>query len=179
MTSATKLIFALAIGTVMAILQNACTNKSDNPSPAVILTGNIDSILYAQSESAAEGFVAYQNKDTVRASNSTSGHSPFFKVRMNAKARSVLGADGKLPVGSVFPEGSIVVKDLYNTVGGARQLVAIMRKESANPYAKEGWLWAEMQADGGAYVSAKDKGVLCTGCHSSNDRDFVRTFDLF
>ena len=103
----------------------------------------------------------------------------FFKVRMNAKARSVLGADGKLPVGSVFPEGSIVVKDLYNTVGGARQLVAIMRKESANPYAKEGWLWAEMQADGGAYVSAKDKGVLCTGCHSSNDRDFVRTFDLF
>ena len=179
MTSASKIIHSLAIGIVFVILVNACNDKSETPGPVISTTGNIDSILYAQSESAAEGFVAYQNKDTVRASSSASGHSPFFKVRMNAKARSVLGADGKLPVGSVFPEGSIVVKDLYNTVGGARQLVAIMRKESANPYAKEGWLWSEFQADGGAYVSAKDKGVLCAGCHSSNDRDFVRTFDLF
>lgn len=179
MTTATKLITTLAIGGVFTILVNACKDKSETAAPVSIITGNIDSVLFAQSESASEGFVAYQNKDTLRASNSASGHSPFFKVRMNAKARSVLGADGKLPVGAVFPEGSIVVKDLYNTIGGARQLVAIMRKESANPYAKEGWLWSELQADGGAYVSAKDKGVLCAGCHSSNDRDFVRTFDLF
>lgn len=177
--TAARLIFAIATGTVIAILLNACNRRDEKIKPIIVTRGNIDSNLYAQSESVTQRFMPYQNKDTIRASSSVSGHSPFFKVRMNAIARAALGSDGKLRVGALFPEGSLIVKDLYNSVGGARQLVAIMRKESANPSSNAGWLWAELQADGGVYVSAKDRGVLCMSCHSENDRDFIRTFNLF
>jgi hypothetical protein len=137
---ASRLLIVLTIGVVITILLNACNRTNEKTRPIVVTRGNIDSNLYAQSESASQLFVAYQNKDTIRASGSASGHSPFFKVRMNDKARSVLGADGKLPVGALFPEGSLIVKDLYNSVAGDRQLVAIMRKESANPSSNGGWL---------------------------------------
>ena len=166
------------VGLAFALLLAYSCSKENDPGPA-ITTGNIDSILFVQSNAASEQFLPYQNNDSIRRSANSSGHSPYFKVRMNAKARSVLGADGRLPTGASFPEGSIIVKDLYSDPAGSRQLVAIMKKETTNPYAANGWLWNELLTDGGGYVSAKDKGAQCTGCHGANSRDHVRVFDLF
>ena len=172
--------FAGFICAIILII-NACSNKDDaSPSAAAIFTkGNIDSILYVESSAASEQFLPYQNVDSIRPSSAFTAHADFFKVRLNAKARSVLGADGRLPTGKSFPEGSIIVKDLYSEKTGARKLVAIMKKESANPYSNQNWLWTELLGDGGAYVTVKDKGAQCVNCHSQNSRDFVRVFDLF
>jgi len=179
MNPVSSLFKIISIGFCILILADSCDSKKSDPAPLPITSGNIDSILFVQSSAANQGYLPYQNKDTIRQSSSASAHSPYFKVRLNAIARSVLDVNGKLPVGKKFPEGSIIVKDLYNLPNGPRQLVAIMKKESANPYAKEGWLWNELLDNGGGYVTVKDKGAACTSCHSSNSRDFVRTFDLF
>lgn len=171
----TGLIAALVIGL------NAC-KKDDGAAPTTpypITRGNIDSILYLQSSETAQQFLPYKNVDSIWISSAETGHSGFFKVRLNAIARSVLGPDGKLAPGKTFPDGSLIVKDLYTDKNGPRMLVAIMKKESLNPYSAQGWLWNELLEGGGDYVSAKQSGAKCVGCHSANDRDFVRVFDLF
>lgn len=183
MKSNSPALFLRLFGLVGAIvlLVNACSQKEDaSPTvPAVITKGNIDSILFVESSAASEQFLPYQNVDTVRPSSAFTAHSDYFKVRLNARARSVLGADGRLPVGKSFPDGSIIVKDIYSEKTGVRKLVAIMKKESANPYSAQGWLWNELLDNGGDYVSVKGKGAQCVSCHTTNSRDFVRVFDLF
>ncbi|MBP6731198.1 MAG: cytochrome P460 family protein, partial [Chitinophagales bacterium] len=126
------------------------------------------------------GFTYYQNSNSYLPSSSASGHGePYFRVRFNQIAYTALTDSGRLPTGSVFPEGSIVVKELYDNSNGALKLIAIMEKTASNSLAANGWLWSEYKADGKLVVSVNDKGTACTGCHSTNSRDYARLFDLF
>ena len=134
-----------------------------------------DAKLYAYmvSFATAKKYTYYQNQAQI---TSTSGfHNGSYVLKFNPKAQSALGADGKLPQGSTFPDSSIVVKELYNG-GTTPYLYNIIMKNKTNPLAKNGWLWAEYKPDGGVNVSITSLGSTCLGCHGGN-RDYVLTFD--
>jgi Cytochrome P460 len=120
----------------------------------------------------------YKESDTILESSNESPHNSYFRVKFNSTAFNMLTDDGKLPVNSTFPEGSIIVKELFNTQDGELELYAVMKKSTENN-AEKGWIWAEYKPDGTTFYSVSEKGGSCIGCHSINERDYVRLFDLF
>ena len=127
------------------------------------------------------GFTYYQNDFQYLSSSAQSGHNhPLFRVRFNSVAQAALDSSGKLPHDSVFPSGSLIVKELYDDNSGTIKLLAIMEKVSLNSPSGSKWTWAEYEPKGTVKVSLFDKGAQCISCHNTPDnRDFVRTFDLF
>ncbi len=100
-----------------------------------------------------------------------------FKLRFNSEAASVLNAEGIAPAGTVFPENSIIVKEILS--GGSIALYAVMQKQPADVNTASGWIWGEYEADGKVLYGVDTKGSSCTGCHSENpNRDLTRVFDL-
>ncbi|MBL7924037.1 MAG: cytochrome P460 family protein [Bacteroidia bacterium] len=107
------------------------------------------------------------------------GAHGFMKVRFNSVAQTALDSSGKLPTGSAFPNGSVIVKEVYNSLGGGLQLYAVMKKENWNEYAGSSWLWGEYRPGGEVVFSVAKKGNGCISCHSSPDhRDLTKVFDL-
>jgi len=136
-----------------------------------------DKELYDEA-TASYGFSYYVNTPNITASSMSSAHTPFMRVRFNSIAQSALDSTGKLPHGSSFPNGSLIVKELYDTQTGPLALYAIMKKDSSDANARANWLWAEIEPDMTVLVSVSKKGSGCTGCHSAG-RDYTRIFDLF
>lgn len=128
---------------------------------------------------AAKNYTFYKGDPSVVPSSPQSAHNAFFRVRFNAIASAALTDGGKLPANGTFPEGSIIVKDLYDSQTGNIVLYAVMKKESANANSNKGWLWIEYDAAGKEVYKISSKGNGCVSCHSSNHRDYVRLFDLF
>lgn len=156
--------------------------KKDNSSevittPTPIVVPNTDSLLYAKSKES--GYVWYQQNDSIKRSSTASAHSKYFRVRFNGIAQAALTDNGRLPQGATFPQGSFVVKELYDSATAPLKLLAMMYKDSTNSLAVNGWVWLELKGDGGQYISATEKGAQCIGCHAVNSRDQVRVFDLF
>jgi len=132
-----------------------------------------DEALY--NEVKASGYTYYQNGVTLAAA-AASPHGSF-KLRFNSVAHAALDSTGELPVGSGFPIGSIIVKEVYN--GSSLHLYAVMKKDPSNENAGSGWLWAELNTDGSTQHSVGKKGDGCVSCHSNSpNRDLSRTFDL-
>lgn len=96
--------------------------------------------------------------------------SKQYKLRMNAWAKAACTDAGKLPTGGVFPDSSLLVKQLYTTPGGAVEKYAVLYKKSG------AWLWAEYGVSGNVVKSFNSSSATCTGCHTSN-RDQTWTFD--
>ncbi len=126
-------------------------------------------------EATASGFTYFDNGDLL------AGASPIphgsFKLRFNAIAYAALDTTGKLPVGATFPNGSLIVKEIFN--GADITLLAIMKKNPSSEYAANGWMWAEIKPERDVSFSLQEKGDACVGCHNgSPNRDLTRTFDL-
>jgi hypothetical protein len=133
------------------------------------------------SKAMSTGFTYYKNDSSYLATTPASGHSPaYFRVRFNAIAQAALTDSGKLPISSSFPEGSMIVKELYDAPGGDIVLVAIMQKATGNSAAGANWLWGEYYGNGSLGISVSRKGDQCTNCHSqSGNRDYTRTFAFY
>ncbi|MES2558572.1 MAG: cytochrome P460 family protein [Bacteroidota bacterium] len=170
----TRIILLAAIFSICAV---ACKKdadpKSGTPTPQV----NMDSLLYAKSKEP--GFGWYQQNDVIKRSSTASSHSKYFRVRFNSVALVALTDSGRLPKGGAFPQGSLVVKELFDSTTAPLKYLAMMYKDPNNSLAVNGWVWLELKGDGGNYISATEKGAQCFGCHSVNSRDQVRVFDLF
>ena len=125
---------------------------------------------------ASGGWTYYKRSlDTlVRAGGS--GHAESrLRTRFNVAAATQLDANGKVRVGAVFPESSLVVKELYS--GSTLSRFAVMMKVSGSPNASTGgWLWAYYGTDGATQISISAKGGGCAGCHASG-LDFTRMND--
>lgn len=109
--------------------------------------------------------------------NGSNAHQPLVTVRLNQTALSSLQS-GRLPAGSAFADGSIIVKQII--VGGQTAVIAVLYKDTGNPLAGEGWLWSEFQPDGTPLFSITTRGANCTGCHMREEgpqHDLVRTFE--
>ena len=130
--------------------------------------------LYEESKSSS--LVYYQGKDSIRTPQGGSPHGDF-KVRFNDIAAASLGADGRLPVGSEFNNGALIVKEVFKN--GVLDLYAVMKKDPESKFAASKWVWAEFDRDGKSIYNVSRRGSGCTGCHTSGThRDLVRIFDL-
>ena len=140
-----------------------------------------DEVLFAQ-VTQGDPFTSYTlfpNADSVTSGtlNGSTAHQPLVRVSMNATAFNTLRGD-TLPLGSSFPNGSVVFKEIINS--GQTTLYAVMRKDSANAFSGNGWLWAEYYPDGRVAISVEGRGNACITCHSLEEgiqNDLVRTFE--
>lgn len=128
-----------------------------------------DKELYEKSKSSV-GFTYYKFNSELLPKSSGSGHSQaFLKTRFNDIAATVLDNDGKVLEGTSFPEGSLIVKELWSTETEFSRY-AILLKEPGNPDADaKGWVWGYINADGSVAIPASDKGAACISCHSQSD----------
>ncbi len=162
-----NLITFFFIAMVVLIIGDSCKKESVPE----------DTDLYAEIMNTA-GFEYYKNNSALQLSSKQSDHNAYFRIRFNSIAKVVLTDNGKLPNGGSFPDGSVIVTELFDASPGNVQIYAVMKKsKSAN--AVNGWLWAEFQPDKTTAYSVSKKGADCTSCHSTNARDNVRVFNQF
>jgi len=125
----------------------------------------IDKQLLDMAQNTA-GFTWYKNDGVLLDKSAGSGHNyPFLRTRFNTIAAAMLDEDGKIMDSIVFPQGSLIVKELYSDASTLGRY-AILYKQSNNTYADDkGWIWGYINADGTVAVTAEDKGVQCISCH--------------
>jgi len=136
-----------------------------------------DKTLFEKSNTTT-GFTYYKNNTAILPSSNLGGHNKPYRVRYNAIAQAALTDNGKLPAGGSFPDGSLIVKEVYDAGGNTLQILAVMEKAPGNSAAGAGWLWAEYSPDGKEVISVADKGQACISCHSINARDYGRIYEL-
>ena len=160
---------SLAIMAVLALI--ACRHEAD--------TYGIDRELLERARSA-EASVWYANDDALLERSSGSGHlEALLRTRFNAKAARVLDDDGRVVEDTVFPTGSLIVKELWSnttTLG----TYAVMLKRPGDPAADpDGWIWGYLRETGEVRVSALDRGASCRSCHSQSgniDRTLMNAY---
>ncbi len=114
------------------------------------------------------GFVWYKNSDVFLPRSSGSGHNySKLRTRFNSIAAGQLDASGKVLPNAIFPEGSVIVKELSN--GNSVERYAVLYKNSQLADAdSKGWVWGYINASGSVAISSSEKGSSCSGCHSQN-----------
>lgn len=148
----------------MIVFFVACTNKNLSPR----LPYSDQSLLDSTSNT---NYKYYNNKPDTFFSGIHGPHGTF-KLRFNSIAYKVLTDNGKLPIGSKFPEGSFIVKDVYKN--NAISFYAYMYKRNNK------WIWGEAYKNGEFIAKASDGEKLCVGCHSqSGNRDLAVTFQFY
>jgi len=112
------------------------------------------------------GFTWYKNDGVLLDKSTGSGHNyPLLRTRFDEIATTMLDEDGKIMDSIVFPEGSLIVKELYSDASTLSRY-AILYKQSNNANADaNGWIWGYINADGTVAVTAEDKGAQCISCH--------------
>jgi hypothetical protein len=175
-----RMLAIVALAVVIAACDEAlpAAPSGDSGGPSI----RTNEALFAQVTVAEpfQQYVPFPNlvTDADRVLPASSAHRPNVRVSMNEKAFAAL-QNGRLPSGGVFPEGSIIFKEVIDP-GGNVSLFAVMYKERLNPFAREGWLWAELRPSGGAAYSVTNGGSGCIACHSLDDgpkNDHVRIFE--
>lgn len=127
-------------------------------------------------DSISSSLVFYKSKDTLYSPGGSSPHGNF-KLKFNDVAVSAFDNTGKLPNGLSFPNGSVIVKEVY--AGNQLSLYVIMKKDSKSKFAAKGWLWAEYDGSGKTVYDVNKNGAACTSCHlGGQNRDLTLSFDL-
>lgn len=120
---------------------------------------------------AQQNKVYYKNDPGILFSGAAGPHGNF-KLRFNKIASTALTDNGKLPVNKSMPEGSLIVKDVYN--GGSVDIYAFMYKVSGS------WLWGEIKTNGQVLYSVNKDPEVCISCHSqAGNRDLVVSFNYY
>ncbi len=149
---------------IVFLLLLACT-KRQGKNPTLAFTDK------ALLDSCQQMHDYYKNDPGLLLSGSAGPHGTF-KLRFNSIAKSALTDQGKLPANGSFPEGSLIIKDVYQ--GGKISLYALMYKRTGS------WLWAEIEPGGSVHYSVNKNPSVCTGCHSQpGNRDLVVSFNFY
>lgn len=127
------------------------------------------------------GYTVFPNAEEFTAGrlNGSEAHRPIVRASLNVRALGAL-QNGRLPAGGVFPDGSVIVKEVQPRAGAPATTYAVMYKDARNAIAGSGWLWAEFGPDGSVQYSASNRGGACVSCHQREDgrsNDLVRTFE--
>jgi hypothetical protein len=153
----------LSIWMITLIMCGFFACKNDEPAEGT------DQELFSMAKETA-GFTWYKNSNSLLSKSAGSGHpQPFLKTRYNSIAASKLTSAGKIQSGASFPEGSLIVKELYENATTLDRY-AILYKKSTSPDADaKGWVWGYINANGTVSISANQKGQACISCHSQAD----------
>lgn len=165
-----KNIFLCAALCIAAIVATGC-EKTDQP-----LNSNGPTVTDSQLRnliSSTSQWTYYKNSSVALPRGNGSGHPhSHLLTRYNIKASSQLDAAGKVLVDPVFPDSSLIVKELIND--GMTEAYAVMFKlRNAKNAGPGGWIWAEYTKEGDVTVPASEGAQTCSGCHSSGI-DFTR-----
>ncbi len=172
----------LALG--IATSMSSCGGNSDSAVPSAPSASGIasDASLFQliNVTDPFKGYAVFPNAAEIASGtlNGSSAHQPLVRVSMNAKALSAL-QNGRLPAGTKFPDGSVIVKDVRSSSGVTMEYTVIY-KDASNSLAGNGWLWAAFRPDGSVSYSIRERGAECVSCHSREQgpqNDSVRTFD--
>lgn len=126
-----------------------------------------------------QGFQYFKRTTDTLVSASGSPHGSYMRVRFNQTAVESMNNDLNALNADRFADGSIVVKEIYDSPAGNLKLYAAMFKTTVDANTGGGWIWAEYGPGGDVVYSTNRKGADCTGCHSSSgNQDLIRTFAL-
>ena len=148
----------LSIIVISSMIWSACKHDTDeDPMDARLL----------DMARRTDGFVWYEDSTAQLPRSSGSGHGePLLRTRYNALAATVLNTNLMVTSDTLFPEGSLIVKELMtdaSTIG----TYAILYKQSSNAYADaSGWVWGYVRPNGEVRVPAKEQGAACRTCHT-------------
>ncbi len=163
---------------IVVVLALNCSDQGATPPPTALTT---DAELFAliTSTQPLTTYPLFPLVDSVTSGtlNGSTAHQPLVRVRMNSTALAAL-PNGRFPAGGSFPDGSLILKEILS--GGTTQIYAVAYKDSGNPLAGNGWLWAEYYPNGNVLFSISTRGSGCVPCHSREQgpqHDFIRTFE--
>ena len=138
----------------------ACS--SDGPS--AVTSRELSDVDVGTLARAVSGWTYFRNSPDTLARSNVSGHSEArLRTRYNAIAATQLDSVGRVKSGAVFPDSSVIVKELYD--GNVLRRYAVMMKR-ASKNAGAGWLWGEYAPDGSTFVPITNRGNSCVNCHS-------------
>lgn len=119
---------------------------------------------------AVSGFTWFKNSSSLLNKSSGSGHSqPFLRTRYNSIAATKLDSTGKILTGATFPEGSLIVKELYDNSTTLGRYAILYKKSGSADADSKGWVWGYINSDGSVAEPASKKGSSCINCHSQAD----------
>lgn len=164
-----------AICLIVLLSLAGCKDESSTTPDTQNQTTTTDAQLYMMGQSAA-GYTFYKNSTDTLAKNGGSGHpDSHLRTRYNAIAAQQLDANGKVKVGIVFPDSSLIVKELINNNVLTTYVFLFKKKGDTNADAN-GWIWAETSPSGTPTYPVTNKGAGCIGCHSTGI-DYTRMND--
>jgi len=150
---------------VIAALLIAGCNGDETPVDVPSVSTTTESDLYVMGKDPA-GFVFYKNSTDTIVKAGGSGHpDPKLRTRYNAVAARSLDSDGRVKAGTVFPDSSLIVKELF-TNDVLTTYVFMLKRTGDNNADANGWVWAETHASGSTLYAASNKGFGCINCHS-------------
>jgi hypothetical protein len=128
-----------------------------------------DKALFEEAK-ATTIFFYYKFNTSLLSKSAGSGHNfPYLRTRYNVTAASQLDTLGKVKPGAVFPEGSLIVKELYRTSTSLSRYAILKKNSSSADADANGWVWGYIDTDESVAEPAKNKGAACNGCHSQTD----------
>ena len=130
------------------------------------VASEVDQQLYEMSKTTT-GFVWYKSSDSLLGKSPGSGHAePFLRTRYNSIAATQLDTNGKVQANAVFPEGSLIVKELHSSSTTLGRYAILYKKSGSEAADAKGWVWGYIDADGTVNQPASKKGSACISCHS-------------
>jgi len=128
-----------------------------------------DKELYEMAKTTS-GFTWFKNSSSLLNKSSGSGHpQPFLRTRYNSIASAKLDSTGKIMTGATFPEGSLIVKELYDNSTTLGRYAILYKKAGSADADSKGWVWGYINSDGSVAEAASKKGSSCISCHSQAD----------
>ncbi|MDP1675548.1 MAG: hypothetical protein Q8L88_01690 [Bacteroidota bacterium] len=153
-----KMLFVL----MLSLFAAGCKEED---SPTETGQTDTDSQLYLLGKSST-GFVFYKNTSDTISKGGNSGHPDAkLRTRYNSIAAKYLDGAGKVKAGTIFPDSSLIVKELYTNNALTTYVFLFKRTGDKNADAN-GWVWAEISPTGSILYSASKKGAGCIGCHA-------------
>lgn len=126
----------------------------------------IDGEVYELSQDNA-GHVWYKNSAVFLEKSPGSAHDfPYLRTRYNAIAATQLNNAGKINDGAIFPDGSVIVKELYNSSQELERYATLYKKPGSEYADANGWIWGYIEENGKVVESAELKGSSCISCHN-------------
>lgn len=156
------ILLTLSVIYISILILNSC-KKDDG------LVKGTDKELFELAKETS-GFTWFKNSASLLNKSSGTGHAqPFLRTRYNSEASSQLNADGEIKSGAVFPEGSLIVKELYEDASTLDQYAILYKNSNSSNADANGWVWGYVYSDGKVAIKASKKGASCVSCHSQAD----------
>jgi len=128
----------------------------------------IDGELFKLSEQT-DGFTWFETSDAYLDKSAGTGHNfPFLRTRFNAVAATQLDNQGRVLPDAVFPQGSVIVKELYDDKKKFKRYATLWKNPSSEYADANGWVWGYIEKKGKVAESAELKGASCVGCHAQS-----------